>query len=132
MKPTELAIELQGRLPINAKMESLTKEDFISILRDTKHNLLIQAIALLKTEQVNLVFDQDSITEMALIAVELNEEDNIGARRLRTVVDAILEDINFEAPDFEIKNCFLVIGKEYVREKTKQLYQNRDYKKWIL
>jgi ATP-dependent HslUV protease ATP-binding subunit HslU len=113
-------------------MESLTKDDFVKILRDTKHNLLVQAIALLKTEQVNLVFEQEAITEMAQISVELNEEDNIGARRLRTVVDAILEDINFEAPDFEIKNCFLLIGKEYVREKTKQLYQNRDFKKWIL
>ena len=90
VKPTELAIELQGRMPINAKMESLTKSDFIAILKETKHNLLLQAVALLKTEDVNLVFEQSAIEEMAHIAVELNEEDNIGARRLRTVVDAIL------------------------------------------
>ena len=100
-KPTELAIELQGRLPIKAKMESLTREDFKHILMNTQHNLLNQAIELLKTEKLNLVFDLEAIDEISRISVELNEEDNIGARRLRTVVDAVLEDINFEAPDFE-------------------------------
>ncbi len=105
VKPTELAIELQGRMPIQAKMETLTKEDFIKILKDTDNNLLLQAIELLKTESVNVVFDGDSaVEEMAQISVELNEEDNIGARRLRTVVDAVLEDINYEAPDFEHKD----------------------------
>ena len=69
---------------------------------------------------------------MAAISVELNEEDNIGARRLRTVLDAILEDINFEAPDFEIKDASIVITKEYAREMTKSLYQNRDYKKYLM
>ena len=69
---------------------------------------------------------------MAKISVALNEEDNIGARRLRTVVDSILEDINFEAPDFEEKNQYIVIGKEYVQEKTKNLYQKRDYKKYLM
>jgi len=69
---------------------------------------------------------------MAEISVELNEEDNIGARRLRTVVDAILEEINFEAPDFEYKDAYILIGKEYAREKTKHLYQNRDFKKYIM
>lgn len=106
VKPTELAIELQGRMPIQAKMETLTKEDFIKILKDTDNNLLLQAIELLKTESVNVVFDGDSaVEEMAQISVELNEEDNIGARRLRTVVDAVLEDINYEAPDFEHKDA---------------------------
>ena len=105
VKPTELAIELQGRMPIQAKMESLTKEDFVKILGSTDHNLLLQAIELLKTESLNVVFDGTAIYEMAQVAVELNEEDNIGARRLRTVVDAVLEDINYEAPDFEHKNA---------------------------
>lgn len=131
-KPTELAIELQGRLPINAKMESLTKDDFVAILKNTKHNLLVQSIALLKTEDVNLVYEEDAINLMAEISVELNEEDNIGARRLRTVVDAVLEEINFEAPDFEQKGAYILIGKEYVKERTKHLYQNRDYKKYIM
>jgi len=122
VKPSELAIELQGRMPINARMESLTKSDFIKILKDTKHNLLLQSIALLKTEGVNIVFEHDAIEEMAKISVELNEEDNIGARRLRTVVDAILEEINYKAPDFEYKDAYIIIGKEYVTEKTKSLY----------
>jgi ATP-dependent HslUV protease ATP-binding subunit HslU len=76
----------------------------------------------LKTEGVNLVFEMDAIDEMARITVELNEEDNIGARRLKTVLDAILEDINFEAPDFEYKDAYILIGKEYVIEKTLHLY----------
>lgn len=86
-------------------MEALTREDFIKILRDTDNNLLLQTIELLKTEAVNVVFDgaSEAVEEMALVAAELNEEDNIGARRLRTVVDAVLEDINYEAPDFEHK-----------------------------
>ena len=106
VKPTELAIELQGRMPIQAKMEALTREDFIKILRDTDNNLLLQTIELLKTEGVNVVFDgaSEAVEEMAQVAAELNEEDNIGARRLRTVVDAVLEDINYEAPDFEHKD----------------------------
>ena len=132
VKPTELAIELQGRLPVQASMESLTKDDFFHILRSTKYNLLVQSIALLKTESVNLLFENDAIHEMAQVAQELNEEDNIGARRLRTVLDALLHDINYEASDFEIPDAYLLITKEYVREKTKPLFQNRDYKKYLM
>jgi precorrin-3B methylase len=76
-----------------AKMEALTREDFVKILRETENNLLMQAIELLKTESVNVVFEGDAaVEEMAQVAVELNEEDNIGARRLRTVVDAAVMD----------------------------------------
>lgn len=132
VKPTELAIELQGRLPVSAQMESLTKEDFFHILRSTKYNLLAQSIALLKTERVNLVFDTDAIQEMAQVSQELNEEDNIGARRLRTVLDALLHDLNFEAPDFEQRDAYILITKEYVRETAKPLYQNRDFKKYLM
>ena len=99
---------------------------------NTQHNLLKQAIELLKTEQLNLVFDMDAIEEIARISVELNEEDNIGARRLRTVVDAVLEDINFEAPDFETKNAIIVITAEYVKEKSKCLYVNRDFRQYTM
>ena len=131
-KPTDLVIELQGRMPVRARMESLTLQDFKHILTKTKHNLLQQAIELLKTEELNIVFEESAIDEIARISVELNEEDNIGARRLRTVTDAILEDINFEAPDFEIKDCTIVISGEYVLEKTKGLYVNRDFKKYLM
>lgn len=116
VKPTELAIELQGRMPIKAKMEILGFDDFTQILRDTEHSLLLQAVELLKTEGVDLAFEQAAIDEMARVAVELNEEDNIGARRLRTVLDAVLEEINFEAPDFEQKGCTIVVTKDYVTE----------------
>ena len=92
----------------------------------------MQAIELLKTEDLNIVFEESAIDEIARISVELNEEDNIGARRLRTVTDAILEDINFEAPDFEIKDATIVISGEYVVEKTKGLYVNRDFKKYLM
>ena len=86
----------------------------------------------MRTEDLNIVFEESAINEIARISVELNEEDNIGARRLRTVTDAILEDINFEAPDFEIKDATIVIGGEYVVEKTKGLYVNRDFKKYLM
>ena len=77
---------------------------------------------MLKTEKVSIVFEEEAVKEISQISVELNEEDNIGARRLRTVMDSIMDDINFEAPDFEIKDQCIIIGKDYVREKTKRLY----------
>ena len=87
---------------------------------------------MLKTEKLNIAFDQGAITEMARIAVDLNEEDNIGARRLRTVVDAVLEDVNFEAPDFEIKDSTIVITEDYVKEMCKSLYVNRDFRHYTM
>lgn len=69
---------------------------------------------------------------MAKVSVELNEEDNIGARRLRTVVDAVLEEINFEAPDFEQKGATIVVGANYVKERTKSLYANRDFRQYTM
>ena len=87
---------------------------------------------MLKIEKINIVFEEEAIKEISQISVELNEEDNIGARRLRTVMDCIMDDINFEAPDLEIKGQSILIGKDYVREKTKRLYQNRDFKKYLM
>ena len=131
-KPTELAIELQGRLPIRDKMEPLTYDDFKYILTKTEHNLLLQAVELLKIEGLNIAFDDEAIDEMARISVELNEEDNTGARRLRTVVDTVLEEINFEAPDFEHKGVTIVISADYVKERCKQLYANRDFRQYTM
>ena len=79
-----------------------------------------------------MAFSYEAIDEISRISVELNEEDNIGARRLRTVLDAVLEDINYEAPDFEYKNSTVVITGEYVKEKTVSLYENRDFRKWTI
>jgi len=132
VKPTELAIELQGRLPVNAVMESLSEEDFIAILKDTKYNLLVQTIELLKIEGVNIVFSEDAILEIARLSVQLNIEENIGARRLRTVLDAVMEDINFEAPDFEVKEATVLIGKDYIVEQTKHLVKEKDLKKYMM
>ena len=117
-KPTELAIELQGRLPVKAKMEPLSLSDFKHILMNTDHNLLSQAIELLRTEKLNIVFTECSIDEISRISVELNEEDNIGARRLRTVLDSVLEDVNFECPDFEVQDATVIINGDYVKEKS--------------
>jgi len=132
VKPTDLAVELQGRLPIKTKMQDLSKDDFVAILRRTKYNLLEQNIQLLRTEGVEIVFEHDAVEEIAQVSVELNEEDNIGARRLRTVVDAVLEQINYTAPDLTEKGTTIAISKEYVRTKSKPLYQNRDYKFYIM
>lgn len=85
-------------------MESLTKDDFYNILKNTKYNLLTETIELLKIERLSIVFEEEAISEISQISVELNEEDNIGARRLRTVMDCIMDDINFESPDFEFKD----------------------------
>lgn len=111
-------------MPIKAEMEILGFDDYVKILTETQHNLLEQNVELLRVEGVEVCFDQKSIEKIARIAVELNEEDNIGARRLRTVLDAVLEEINFTAPDLEKKEGTYVINEEYVTEKTKHLYQN--------
>lgn len=115
-------------MPVKAKMEPLSLSDFKHILTDTEHNLLVQTVELLKIENLNIVFDAEAIDEIARISVELNEEDNIGARRLRTVLDSVLEEINFEAPDFEHKGSTIVVGGEYVRERTQVLFANRDFR----
>jgi ATP-dependent HslUV protease ATP-binding subunit HslU len=94
--------------------------------------LLVQASELLKIEGLSILFDAEAIDEMAKVSVELNEEDNIGARRLRTVVDAVLEEINFESPDFEQKGVTIVVGAEYVKERTKSLYANRDFRQYTM
>ena len=113
-------------------MDSLSLLDFKHILTNTEHNLLQQSVELLGTEQVTIGFEMGAIDEMARVSVALNEEDNIGARRLRTVVDAVLEEINFEAPDFEEKNCTVIFTKEYVTEKTLGLFANRDFRQYIM
>lgn len=100
-KPSDLAVELQGRLPVQVKMETLNQDDFRRILTETKHNLLTQAIELLRVDGLNIAFSKDAIEELAAVAFGLNQEDDIGARRLRTVVDAVLEELNFAAAEFD-------------------------------
>nr|WP_321455186.1 ATP-dependent protease ATPase subunit HslU [uncultured Cohaesibacter sp.] len=130
-KPSDLLPELQGRLPIRVELRALTREDFEAILTDTEANLPKQYSALLATEDVTLSFTEDAIESIADIAVELNSTvENIGARRLQTVMEKILEDISFEAPDrggdsIEITGAF-------VREHVGELAKNTDLSRYIL
>lgn len=133
VKPTDLILELQGRMPIRTEMEVLGLEDFVKILTETENNLLDQYIELLRVEGIELGFDAGAVEEIARVSVALNEEDNIGARRLRTVLDAVLEEISFEAPDLETdKDSVFVITKDYVTQLSETLYQNRDFRRFAL
>ncbi len=130
-KPSDLIPELQGRFPIRVELDPLGKEDFERILTEPHNALIKQYTALLSTEDLTLEFTKDSITEIAHVAAYVNEKtENIGARRLHTVLEKVLEDISFEAP--EKKNGKLVIDKEYVREKLSDIVKDEDLSRYIL
>lgn len=130
-KPSDLLPELQGRLPIRVELQALTKHDFERILTETEANLIRQAIALLKTESVTLTIQPDAIVEIARIAAEVNQSvENIGARRLHTLMEKLLEDLSFNAPDLVEKN--VNISAKEVIERLGDLYQNQDLSKFIL
>ncbi|MCV6574318.1 MAG: ATP-dependent protease ATPase subunit HslU [Cohaesibacter sp.] len=130
-KPSDLLPELQGRLPIRVELSALTKEDFRRILSDTEASLPKQYVALMGTEDVHLSFSDDAIETIADIAVELNSSvENIGARRLQTVMEKILEDISFHAPDRSGES--LEITGDFVREHIGELAKNTDLSRYIL
>jgi ATP-dependent protease HslVU ATPase subunit len=130
-KPSDLIPELQGRFPIRVELDSLTKEDFKRILCEPENALIKQYIALLATEGIELVFTSDAVDEIAAIASEVNEEtENIGARRLHTVMERLLEDVSFNAPDLSSKK--VAIDREYVREKLRDIVGNKDLSRFIL
>ncbi|MDN5380046.1 ATP-dependent protease ATPase subunit HslU [Thermodesulfobacterium sp.] len=130
-KPSDLIPELQGRFPIRVELDPLTKEDFIRILTETENAIIKQYKALLATEQVEIDFTPEAIEEIAKVAFELNQKmENIGARRLYTVMEKVLEDISFEAPD--IAPTRVVITPEYVREKLENIIQDQELAKFIL
>lgn len=130
-KPSDLIPELQGRFPIRVELDPLGKEEFVRILREPHNALTKQYTALLSTEDVDVEFTEDAIEEIATIAAEVNEKtENIGARRLHTVLEKLLEDISFEAP--ERKNGKLVIDKEYVRTKLSEIARDEDLSRYIL
>ncbi len=131
-KPSDLIPELQGRFPIRVELQSLTEEDFIKILTIPQNALLKQYSALLETEDVNIEFDDDAIREIAKVAALVNEEvENIGARRLHTILTTLLEDILFDVPDkFTEKN--VKIDGALVNEKLDKIVKNRDLSKYIL
>lgn len=130
-KPSDLIPELQGRFPIRVSLDPLTKEDFFRILTEPENALVKQYKALLKTEEVELEFEEDAIWEIAEIAQRINEmTENIGARRLYTVMEKLLEDISFHAP--EMRGQRVTITKGYVREKLQEFLEKQDLTRYIL
>jgi len=130
-KPSDLVPELQGRFPIRVELTALTAEDFVRILTEPENALITQYIALMQTEGVNLSFAPEAIRALAEIATEVNEStENIGARRLHTVMERLLEDISFDAP--EVKESRIDIDANYVRVKLTGISKDRDLSRYIL
>jgi len=130
-KPSDMLPELQGRLPIRVELRALTEEDFVRILKETRANLVEQYKALIGTENVTLEFTEDAITEVAKLAARVNETvENIGARRLQTVMERLLEEISFEAEDHAGET--IMIDAAYVRERLETLAGDTDLSKYIL
>jgi len=130
-KPSDLIPELQGRFPIRVELNSLSVEDFVNILVKPNNALLKQYQALLKTESINVEFSDEAIYKIARIAFEVNQEtDNIGARRLHTILEKLLEDLLFEAPDITLES--ISITPEYVDEKLTSIAKNSDLSQYIL
>lgn len=131
-KPSDLIPEMQGRFPIRVELKSLTEEDFIKILTLPENALLKQYTALLQAENVSITFTEEAIREIARIATIVNEQvENIGARRLHTILTTVLEDILFDIPD-KIKKSEIEITVDLVREKLDSIVKNRDLSKYIL
>jgi ATP-dependent HslUV protease ATP-binding subunit HslU len=130
-KPSDLIPELQGRFPIRVELNSLSKEDFIRILTEPQNALIRQYIALMETEGVKLVFNADAIARLAEIATTVNEKtENIGARRLHTIMERLLEEISFEAP--ERKGDEIVIDASYVSRRLDDFIKDEDLSRYIL
>jgi len=130
-KPSDMLPELQGRLPIRVELTALSEDDFVRILSETRANLVEQYKALIATEEVTLDFHDDAIREIAATAAQVNESvENIGARRLQTVMEKLLEEVSFEAEDR--KGSTVVIDRDYVRGKLGQLAGDADLSKYIL
>jgi ATP-dependent HslUV protease ATP-binding subunit HslU len=130
-KPSDLLPELQGRLPIRVELQALTEEDFVHILKDTRASLTTQYQALLATEGVTITFTDDGITALARIAAEVNQSvENIGARRLSTVLEKLLEDISFHAEDRQGET--ITIDAAYVNAQLASIAKNVDLSKYVL
>jgi ATP-dependent HslUV protease ATP-binding subunit HslU len=130
-KPSDLLPELQGRLPIRVELKALTREDFGRILREPENSLIRQSVALLKTEDVTLDFTEEAIDALANLAAEINQNvENIGARRLHTVIERLLDEISFTATDRGGET--IVIDGEMVKERVEELAKNADLSKFIL
>ncbi len=130
-KPSDLLPELQGRFPIRVELDSLTKEDFERILTEPRNALITQYRALLKTEGIDLIFEDSAVSEIADMASRVNDRmENIGARRLHTVMEKLLDQISFDAPDMNEKTVH--ITSEYVAEKLKDILEDENLSRYIL
>jgi ATP-dependent HslUV protease ATP-binding subunit HslU len=130
-KPSDMIPELQGRFPIRVELKPLTTEDFIRILTEPKNALIKQYTALMETEGVKLKFTNDAIVEIARIATQVNEDtENIGARRLHTIMEKLLEEISFEGPDLKKKN--VKIDAQYVTDQLADIAKDQDLSRYIL
>ncbi len=130
-KPSDLIPELQGRFPIRVELDDLTAEDFVKILTEPNNAIVKQYIALLGTENITVTFTQEAIEKIATIAYQVNHEtDNIGARRLHTILEKLLEDLLFEAPDMQMGD--IMITENYVDEKLGQIVKDEDLTRYIL
>jgi ATP-dependent HslUV protease ATP-binding subunit HslU len=130
-KPSDLLPELQGRLPIRVELKDLTQEDLVRILKEPESSLLKQHIALMLTENIRLEFTDDGINEIARLAAVANREvENIGARRLHTILEKLLEDLSFNATDMKKKK--VTIDFEYVTKQLGEITKNTDLSRFIL
>src|SRR5579883_3451386 len=130
-KPSDLIPELQGRFPIRVELQSLTMDDFLRILTEPKSSLVKQYVALMATEGITLNFSDDAVLEIARTAAEVNQRmENIGARRLHTVMEALLDELSFEAPS--LRGQQIPITATYVKEKLSEILKDEDLSKYIL
>lgn len=130
-KPSDLIPELQGRLPIRVELQDLTVDDFVRILTEPQNAITKQYVSLLETEGIEVEFTDEAIRELARLAEEVNQNtDNIGARRLHTILEYLLEELSFEAPDVTLEK--IRITPEYVRERLAGIVENRDLSQYIL
>jgi len=130
-KPSDLIPEIQGRFPLRAELSALTRNDFVRILTEPKNALVKQYQELLKTEDLTLEFTKEAIEEMAILAEEVNERaENIGARRLHTIMEKLLEEISFNAP--EMGGVAITVSPEMVRERLSEIVKSDDLSRYIL
>ena len=130
-KPSDLIPELQGRFPIRVNLNALTQEDFVRILTEPQNSLVRQYVALMGTEDIDLTLTDDAIAAVAKIAVDVNQStENIGARRLQTVMEKLLEDLSFDAPDMDDKT--VVVDGDAVRKQLSDIVQDQDLSRYIL
>lgn len=132
VKPSDLLSELSGRLPIKVSLQGLTEEDFYRILTEPVTNLIRQQVEMIKTEKVNLAFTEGGIREVARVAFEVNKTvDNIGARRLHAVIEKVVEEVSFQAPEHPSGHLVIVDG-EAVKERVVEMMKQLDLRKYML